>query len=116
MTRVRRKRYIRPKSKVHDRKCSEIFRVGLSYDQGDLLKDKRRWRLLSNEGQLQVTDNPVDGLVVCDEGNDLHLAATLGTYERIDLSNLANHGLPAAARESASDPPQSWGEGMKRVR
>jgi hypothetical protein len=43
---------------------------------------------------LKVVDDLVDDLVVCDEGNRLHLAATCGTCERINLVDVLYKLLP----------------------
>ena len=42
-----------------------------------------------------MIDDPVHHGEVCEEGNDAHLALALGTEERVDFIDLADHISPA---------------------
>jgi len=55
--------------------------------------------LLGNERQLQMVDDPIDSLIISDEGDDLHRASALGKDHRVDLIDLANHLRPALGGE-----------------
>jgi len=57
-------------------------------------------RLLGNERQLQMVDDPVHGPIIGDEGDHLHQPPALGTEQRIDLIDLANHLRPALGRDA----------------
>ena len=46
------------------------------------------WRPLASEGDPQVMDDLINDLIVGDEGYNLHLAAAIGTDERVNLINL----------------------------
>jgi len=48
-----------------------------------------------------VIDDPVHHGIVCKEGDDLHHATALGTDERIDFINLADHLSPAPGSDGS---------------
>jgi len=58
-----------------------------------------RRRLLRHESKLQVVDDPIDHLIVREEGDDLHPASALGAKHRIDLIDLADRDRPAFGRD-----------------
>jgi len=62
-------------------------------------KKGRTRRSLCDKGQLEMLDDPVHHGIVCGEGNDAHLAAALGTEQRIDFKDFPYHFGPAAARD-----------------
>jgi hypothetical protein len=61
--------------KTSHKLCSQIFNAGR--DKGNLLKNTR-WKLIGDKRQLQVVDGSIDRVIIEDEGDDLHRAATLG--------------------------------------
>ncbi len=60
-----------------------------------LIDQVRRGRSLCHKGQLEMLDDSVHHGIVGEEGNDAHLALALGTEERVDFVDLADHLGPA---------------------
>jgi len=80
--------------------------------QGHLLEGLGGRRLLGDERQLQVTDDPVDDRVLRKESDDLHPPAAAGTNERVDFINLPDHLGPALGSDGLRlllDHPQGHG-------
>ena len=52
-------------------------------------------RLVRDERQLKMVDDPVDHREIRNEGDDAHLAAAFGAGHRVHFINLADHLGPA---------------------
>ncbi len=57
----------------------------------------RRRRSLGHKGQLEMMDDPVHHGIVCEEGNDAHLASVLGAEQGVHLMDFSYHLCPAPA-------------------
>jgi hypothetical protein len=73
----------------------------LGYYQELLLDDLRRRRPFSFKGQLEMADDPIDGLRVFDEGDDTHLSSASRTQQRVYLIDFSDHLGPAFGRDMA---------------
>ena len=60
----------------------------------------RRGRLVRDKCQLEVIDDPVHRVIVCDEGDDAHPAPASRTDQGVDFENLADHLGPEPAGDS----------------
>jgi len=78
----------------------KIVRSLLGRHQGDLLEDMGGRRLLGNEAQLQMVDDPVHGGIIGDKGDDLHHSPALRAKHRVHFVNLANHLRPTFRRDA----------------
>jgi hypothetical protein len=85
-------------SKKKPGKPSEILPTLLECHQKLLLYMMRRRGPFGFEGQLEMTDDPVDNLMIIYERDDLHSASTCGTKQGIYLIHLADHLCPALGR------------------
>ena len=61
--------------------------------------EMRRGRLVGDEGELEVVDNPVDHSIVGEEGDDLHLSAASEADHRVHLIHFPDHLGPALGRD-----------------
>ncbi len=59
----------------------------------------RRRRPFGFKGQLEMADDPVDGLSYFDKRDDSHLATTCGATQGIHFIDLADHLCPTFGRE-----------------
>jgi len=62
----------------------------------------RRRRLVCDKGQLEVVDDAIDHGEIGDKGDDLHRSPALGTKQRVDIMDLADH-LGPAFKENAPE-------------
>ena len=62
-----------------------------------MISDSRRRRFVCHKRQLEAVDDAIDHGEIGEEGDDLHLAAALGTGQGIELINLAANLGPTAA-------------------
>jgi len=69
-------------------KVKKIFGRGLGGHYNFLIINPGRRRLRGDNSQLEVVDDPVHHGELGDKGNDAHLAAALGTKQRVDFINL----------------------------
>jgi len=65
--------------------------------------DLRRRGLRFDKCQLKVVDDAIHHGIVCEEGDDAHLAAISGTQQRVDFKDLPNHlGLSVGVEAEAA--------------
>jgi hypothetical protein len=76
----------------------KIIDRGIS-NHGEILKNTLGRRLLRDERQLQVINDPVHDGILRQESNNLHPIPALGAFHRIDLVDLADHLGPAFRRD-----------------
>lgn len=73
----------RQASTPHYHESLKILPAPLGRRERDLLKNMRRRRLRCRKRQLEVVDDPIHGLLVRDEGDNLHRPPALGALRFI---------------------------------
>jgi hypothetical protein len=80
--------------KKQPQRPSEILPPLLCFHKELVLVTLRKGRPLGLEAELEMTDDPIDGLGIFDKGDDSHPSSTGRTKQRFRFVYLADHPGP----------------------
>jgi len=69
-----------------------MFAAGFGGHQDFLIGDARWGRLVCNKRRFRMVDDTIDHREICEEGNDAHPTAALGTEHGVDFIDFLTIG------------------------